>query len=154
MVILYKCECSVLQGMGWASLQNPPKGCFCKICKKLCEKMLWEWTGKLSTWTRWSSKVCSNSNHSDAIIVCKLVSCCLNSSQWAAHVSREIESYLTPVFLMLFEENWVVLGLSLFAWVVGFYLFIHLLIYSLIYLLSLRLRQDWRQFALVVFNHK
>lgn len=43
---------------------------------------------------------------------------------------------------MLFEENWVVLGLSLFAWVVGFYLFIHLLIYSLIYLLSLRLSQD------------
>lgn len=61
---------------------------------------------------------------------------------------------LTAVFLMLFEENWVVLGLSLFAWVVGFYLFIHLLICSLIYLLSSRLRQDWRQFALLVFNHK
>lgn len=32
---------------------------------------------------------------------------------------------LPAVFLTLFEENWAVLGLSLVAWVVVFYLFIH-----------------------------
>lgn len=146
-------EYSVLQGVGWASLQNPPKGCFCNICKKLCEKMPWEWTEKLCSWTGWPSKVCSNPDHSDAIIVCKLVSCSLSSSQWAAHVSREKESYFNSSFS---DALWRKLGSAGITFVrLGCcILFIHLLISSLIYLLSSRLRQNWRQFALVVFNHK
>lgn len=32
---------------------------------------------------------------------------------------------LPAVFLMPFEENWAVLGLSLVAWVVVFYLFVY-----------------------------
>lgn len=92
-----QCECSVLQGAGWASSQNPPKGCFSKTCKKLSEKMLWEWTEKLWNWTRKSLKVLSSPNHSDTIIVCEPASCYLSSSQWAIYVWRE-ESYFTSSF--------------------------------------------------------
>lgn len=130
-----QCECRVLQGVGSASSQNPPKGHFCKICKKLREKMPWEWTGRLCSWTRWSSKVCSNPNHSDAIIVCKLVSCSLSSSQWAVHVSREKESYFNSSFS---DALWRKLGsagiifVCLGCWILFIYSLINLFTYLFI----------------------
>lgn len=68
----------------------------------------------------------------------------LHRATWVPHsgpfMSGGRRATLPAVFLVLFEEDWAVLGLSLVAWVVGFYLF--------------SLRWDWRKFALDAFHHK
>lgn len=90
-VILY--TVNVVFCKGWVGLAHRIllKDVFVRFSKSYVRRCLGNEQGKLCSWARWSSKVCSSPNHSDAINVCKLVSS-LSSSQWAVHVSREQES--------------------------------------------------------------
>lgn len=126
---------------GWVWLAYRIKGVFIRFAKSYVRRCFGNGQGSYVVGLG-DLQRSVNSNHSDTIIVCKLVLFFEFLTVGCSCLQGKRRATLIAVFLMLFEENWVVLGLSLFAWVVGFYLFIHLLIYSLIYLLNLRLRQD------------
>lgn len=92
-VILYKCECSVLQEMGWVVYRILLKGVLVRFAKSYVRSCFGN--GQGSGVAGLGDLQRSNSNHSD---VGKPVSCPLSSSQWAAHVSKEKESYFNSRF--------------------------------------------------------